>query len=72
MLESIFAQFEVPLWGIAPLGKAVQGAHEYKCIVFCMPYDNAAIEALPDDNLINRCKSDLGEKAKTVYKAISW
>ena len=71
ILEKLFEQLEVPLWGIASLRKAVQGAHEYKCIAFCMPYDSAAVEALPDERLINRCRSDLGERTKRVYEAIT-
>lgn len=45
MLENLFNQFEVSLWGIGPLGKVVQRAHEYKYIAFCLPYDSAAIES---------------------------
>lgn len=71
MLENLFQRFEVQLRGIGSLGKAVQSAHEYKYIAFCLSYDSDAIEALPDDRLINRCKSDLGERAKTIYKAIT-
>lgn len=71
MLEGVFAQLKVSLWGIASLDGIVQGAHEYKCIVFCIPYDNAAVEALPDDELISRCRSALGEKARAVYEAIA-
>jgi epoxyqueuosine reductase QueG len=71
MLENLFKQFEVPLWGIGSLGKALQRAHEYRCIAFTLPYDNAAIEALPDGGLIDRCKRDLGEKTKEIYEAIT-
>lgn len=71
ILENLFKQFEVPLWGIGSLGKALERAHEYKYVAFTLPYDHAAIEALPDDRLIDYCKRDLGEKTKTIYKTIT-
>ena len=70
-LENLFRQFEVPLWGIGHPGNIVEGAREYRCIAFCLPYASAAVEALPDDELMNRCKSDLGQRAKAVYRAIA-
>ncbi|MDY6845015.1 MAG: hypothetical protein SVW57_13105 [Thermodesulfobacteriota bacterium] len=70
ILENLFKQFEVPLWGIGSLEKVVQHTHEYKYIVFCLPYESAAIEALPDDRLMNLCKSDLGERTKTIYNTL--
>lgn len=71
MLENLFKQHEVPLWGIVSLGEAIEGADGYGCIAFCLPYDNAAVAALPDDDLMNMCKKDLGEKTRAVYKAIA-
>ena len=71
MLEDLFKDFEVPIWGKGHLGDAVQSIHEYKYIAFCLPYDTAAIEALPDDSLINQNRRDLGEKTKSIYQAIT-
>lgn len=70
MLENLFKQHEIPLWGIMSLGEAIECADGYKCIAFCLPYDSAAVAALPDDGLMNRCKKDLGERTRAVYKAI--
>ena len=70
-LEQLFSQLGVPLWGIGSLGTAVQRGHEYRYIAFCLPYDSAAIEALPDDRLAYRCRCDLGDKANTIYEAIT-
>ena len=71
MLKQLLDQLGVPLWGIGSLGTAVQRGHEYKYIAFCLPYDCAAIEALPDDGLVSRCRCDLGEKTNTIYRAIT-
>jgi len=56
MLKELFATFNVRLWGIASLEAAVAGAAGYKCIAFGLPYDRAAVAALPDDRLMDCCK----------------
>ena len=43
MLENLFKQHEVPLWGIVSLGEAIECADGYRCIAFCLPYDSAAV-----------------------------
>ena len=71
MLENVFTQHDVPLWGIVSLGEAIEGADGYGCIAFCLPYDRAAVAALPDDDLMNRCRKNLGERTSAVYRAIA-
>ncbi len=70
MLGNLFKQHNVPLWGFVSLGEAIGDANGYGCIAFCFPYDRVAVDALPDDNLMNRCKKDLAQRTSTVYKAI--
>ena len=70
MLENLFKQHEVPLWGIVSLSEAIESADGYKCIAFCLPYNTAAIAALPDDGLMKICKKDLRKRTKAVYRAI--
>ncbi len=69
MLEKVFRQQDVHVWGIASL-ETIQGCDGYKCIVFCLPYDETAIASLPDDKLIECCKRELSAKAKSIYTAI--
>ena len=70
MIENLFKQHEVPLWGIVSLGEIIEHTDGYSCITFCLPYDSAAVAALPDDDLMNRCKKELSERTRAVYKAI--
>ena len=70
MLENLFKQHKVPLWGIVSMSKVIESAEGYNCIVFCLPYDIAAIASLPDDELMEKCKKDLRKRTAAVYKAI--
>lgn len=70
MLENLFRQHEVPLWGIVSLGEVLECADGYRCIAFCLPYDSAAVDALPDDYLMNRCRKNLSERTRAVYESI--
>lgn len=68
--DRLMHSFQVPLWGVASLADAIPEANEYKCIVFCLPYDPVAIAALPDGHLIDQCKKVLGEKTDLIYRAV--
>jgi epoxyqueuosine reductase QueG len=70
-LENLFNKYKIPLWGVASLEKTVEGGDQYRCIVFAVPYDPVAVAALPDDELMNRCRKILGERTRAVYKAIA-
>ena len=60
MWEELFARHNVRLWGIASLETAINGAEGYKCIAFGLPYDRAAVAALPDDRLIDPMMMSIG------------
>ena len=70
MLKELFAKFNVRLWGIASLEATVEGAAGYKCIAFGLPYDRAAVAALPDDKLMDCSRVELSAKARAIYAAI--
>jgi len=70
MWEELFTRHNIRLWGIASLEEAIDEAAEYRCIAFGLPYDRLAVEALPDDRLIDCSKRELSEKSKAVYAAI--
>lgn len=70
ILKELFNQYGVLLWATASLGNIVAGADKYKYIVFCLPYNDAAVAALPDDSLIDICKKELSSKSNIVYIAI--
>ena len=70
MWEELFARHNVRLWGIASLETAINGAEGYKCIAFGLPYDRAAVAALPDDRLIDYSRRELSRRSKAIYAAI--
>jgi epoxyqueuosine reductase QueG len=70
-LDHLLNNHAVELWGVTPLTDTFQDAGGYKCIAFCLPYDQAAVAALPNDDLISRSKAELTERARVIYRAIA-
>jgi epoxyqueuosine reductase QueG len=69
-LDQLFRDHGVQLWGVASLAGIVDRGETYMCVVFFLPYDAAAVAALPDEELMQSCKARLGEKAISIYRAI--
>jgi epoxyqueuosine reductase QueG len=70
-LKNTFDECNVSLWGIASLKGAVDNDGGYRCIAFGLPYDDAAVEALPDDALHRECKARLNDRISLISDAIA-
>ena len=70
ILDQIFQDHKIKLWGIVSLTSLLKNGGPYTCVAFCLPYDTAAVAALPDDELIHISKARLNKQAAVVYDAI--
>jgi epoxyqueuosine reductase QueG len=70
-LNDVFARAGIRQWGVGSLGDVIPGASAYRYVAFCLPYNKAAIQGLPDEIEMDRCKAELAAISKRVYADIA-